>query len=203
MKLNRENLGRLRNVLLLLGMVLFIAIALVFYSGQQKADTAQTLKMQQTQLEEARRRFQSSGMEKQNIIQYLPIYQRLIQQGIVGEEKREDWIAALRTIHDQHKLFGITYNISKQENYTPEFAVNLGQFALHRSVMKIQFPMLHEGDLLTLLQALKVEQSSMFMVRDCEVTRLSNGPVAKLVPNLQANCTLDWLTISEKQGTAS
>jgi hypothetical protein len=202
MKLNMDDWKRLRSPSLLLGLALLIAVSLVIYSRQQALKAEDMLKAQQSQLAQARSRYQSSGLEKQNIMKYLPVYQRLIKQGIVGEEKREDWIEALRVIHARHKLFGINYNISKQENYTPNFAVNLGQFVLHRSVMKIQLPLLHEGDLFTLLQALKNEQPSMFLVRECAITRLNTAPQAKIIPNSQAECELDWLTISETQGGA-
>ncbi|MEQ1603148.1 MAG: hypothetical protein HOP04_11315 [Methylophilaceae bacterium] len=202
MKLKLNDWKSLRNALLALGAALLATALLVTYSGQLAETAAATLKTEQSQLAQARNRLQSSGTEKQNIIQYLPIYQRLITQGIVGEEKREDWIEALRLIQANNKLFSIKYSISKQENYKPDFAVNLGSFALHRSVMKLQLPMLHEGDLLTLLQSLKQEQSAMFMVRDCEIKKLNPLAQIKLNPNSHADCTLDWLTISEAQGVA-
>lgn len=202
MKLNRHDWRKLRNALLGLGVALVIALLLIEFSRQLAEKASAALSAEQSRLAQARSRLQSSDMEKQNIIKYLPIYQRLITQGFVGEEKREDWIEALRLIQANNKLFGIKYRISKQENYTPNFTVNRGQFALHRSVMKLQLPMLHEGDLLLLLQALKQEQSSMFMVRDCEIKRLNPIPQIKLSPNSQAECSLDWLTISETQDEA-
>src|SRR5690606_21902331 len=142
---------------------------------------------------------QSSGQEKETIINYLPLYRELIQDGFIGEERRLEWVDGLRNIHQQNKLFGINYTISTQEEYKPAFALNVGPFSLQRSVMKLELAMLHEGDLLTLLDALDAQQTTPFIVRDCEITRLNEAISNNLVPNLRANCELDWLTIREPQ----
>ncbi|MEO8417668.1 MAG: hypothetical protein ABI475_02965, partial [Methylophilaceae bacterium] len=70
---------------------------------------------------------------------------------------------------------------------------------LHRSVMKLELSMLHEGDLLTLLDALEAQRNTPFIVRQCEITRLTAISSNTLKPNLLANCELDWLTLREPQ----
>src|SRR3989338_1780571 len=133
------------------------------------------------------------------ITEFLPQYQALISQGFVGEERRIEWVDDLRAQHKNHKLFGIKYNISRQEKYTPVFARNLGGFVLHRSVMKLELDMLHEGDLLQLTESLNANNAASFMLRDCEIVRLNtNGtPSNQLIANLHAQCELDWLTLRE------
>ena len=65
--------------------------------------------------------------------------------------------------------------------------------------MKIELSMLHEGDLLTMIDALLARDATPFMLRECVITRLTNFARNKLAPNLLANCELDWITISEPQ----
>jgi hypothetical protein len=98
-----------------------------------------------------------------------------------------------------HKLFGIKYSISQQENYQPTFATSLGGFVMHRSVMKLDLDMLHEGDILQLTESLGFKNATPFILRDCEVTRLNGGgPLSKqLIANLHATCEMDWLTLRE------
>ncbi len=190
----------------IIGLVLAIMVVglLVTYANQYRAESESALQAQQNLLNQARQKYQSSGTEKETIIQYLPIYNRLLANGFVGEERRIEWIEALRQIHAQHKLFSIDYSIGLQENYTPSFLTNLGNFKLKRSVMSLKLDMLHEGDLLALLDGLH-EQTTPFIVRECEIKRPVGAVVnaKNMVPNMQANCEIDWLTLRDPQLTST
>ena len=199
MNLSKQDWGKLRYPIISLGLALIVATLLVGYAEQRKTEKLQAMELQQRQLDQARQRYQASGQEKEIITKYVPLYQQLIQDGFIGEERRLEWVDALRTIHQQNKLFGINYTISTQEEYKPTFALNVGPFGLHRSVMKLELSMLHEGDLLTLIDTLDAQQSTPFIVRDCEITRTGAITTNNLAPNLRADCELDWLTIRELQ----
>lgn len=203
MKFTAQEWRKLRYPLISLGLGVIVVTLLLSYMQNRKAEADQALLTQQGQLNQARQKYQASGLEKDTIVKYLPIYQELINDGFIGEERRIEWIDSLRTIHQQNKLFGIKYSIGLQEDYKPAFALNTGPFTLHRSVMKLELSMLHEGDLLTLLEALDAQQTTPFIVRDCEIVRLSAANKATLVPNLLANCELDWLSIREPQAAGT
>lgn len=199
MNLSKQDWGKLRFPAISLGLALIVATLLVGYAEQRKTHNLQVMELQQRQLDQARQRYQASGQEKEIIIKYLPLYRQLIQDGFIGEERRLEWVDGLRTIHQQNKLFGINYTIDTQEEYKPAFALNVGPFSLRRSVMKLELSMLHEGDLLTLINGLNAQQNTPFIVRDCEITRTGAINTNNLSPNLRANCELDWLTIREPQ----
>jgi hypothetical protein len=201
MKLAPQDWLKLRNPLVGLGLALILVTLLVGAASQKQDDAQAAMDKQQSQLNQARQRYQTSGLEKETIVKYLPVYQRLIQEGFVGEERRIEWVDALRNIHQQHKLFGINYSIGAQEQYQPAFALNLGSFGLYRSIMKLELSMLHEGDLLTLLEALSEKQTTPFMLRECEVKRVSKVDPDKLAPYFLATCELDWLTLREPPKT--
>lgn len=201
MKLTPQDWKVLRNPLIGFGVALIVLTLLVSYVESRRNEAVQALQTQQAQLNQARQRFQTSGQEKETITKYLPIYQRMIKDGFIGEERRIEWVDNLRNIHQQYKLFNINYSIGTQEEYKPSFALNVGTFSLHRSVMKLELAMLHEGDLLTLIEALDQEQTAPFILRQCEITRLSGAKANVLAPTLTANCELDWLTIREPQVT--
>jgi hypothetical protein len=175
-----------------------ISLSIFLYKVElQKIETAKEVIKQQQLLTAAVQRYQDSGQEKANIIKYLPQYQALINEGAIGEERRIDWVDKLRTIHRDNKLFSIKYEIGAQENYTPNFNLNVGLFKLQRSVMKIELAMLHEGDLITLLDALIHQQNAPFMIRTCEIQRITPNIGTSLVPNMQSKCELDWMTIHD------
>jgi len=199
MQLNKQDWLNLQMPLAMLVTVIVAIVALFVLAQNYSSSQEAALQAQKNLLNAARQRYQSSGMEKETITEYLPQYQALINKGFVGEERRIEWVDALRAQHTNHKLFGIKYSVSQQEEYKPSFAPNLGAFVLHRSVMKLDLDMLHEGDILQLTESLSAQVTAPFMLRDCEITKLNAGVALsnQLTANLHAKCELDWLTVRE------
>ncbi len=198
MKLTPQDWRKLQIPLLVLGLVLSALVVSLWFANQYIAKKELDLQMQKNQLGQARSKYQASGFEKQTIIENLPKYQLLIRRGFVGEERRIEWVEALRKTHQEYKLFSLDYSIGQQELYKSSFMPNLGSFTLYRSVMKLDFPMLHEGDILSLVDGLHIYQTTPFIVRDCTMT-IKNKLVSikTLTPNIQAKCEVDWLTLRE------
>jgi hypothetical protein len=197
MKLMPQELRTLQMPVIVLALVLACVAVMVYFAHELKTETETALRAQESQLNQARQRYQSSGQEKETIVRYLPVYQRLISEGFIGEERRIEWVDSLRTIHQENKLFGINYSIGVQEAYKPAFNLNPGSMSLSRSVMKLELAMLHEDDLLVLLEELQARRITPFLVRRCEIARLPAAGFDKFVPHLKANCELDWLTARE------
>jgi len=204
MTLTQQDWRKLRYPILGLGGALVIVGLLVSLADQYRTKNEIAVQTQQNLLNQARQKFQSSGLEKETIMQYLPAYNDLLASGFIGEERRIEWIERLRQIHAQHKLFSIDYSIGLQEDYKPSFLPNMGTFVLHRSIMKLDLDMLHEGDLLSLLDGLH-EQTAPFIVRDCEIKRPIGAVVNSkvLTSNLKATCEIDWLTLRDPQLTGA
>ncbi|PKO25846.1 MAG: hypothetical protein CVU35_02095 [Betaproteobacteria bacterium HGW-Betaproteobacteria-8] len=199
MKLTPQEWRILQIPLTVFGGVVICMVLLVGFAHHRESSSASALQAQEQLMNQARQRYQSSGQEKETIVQYLPVYQRLIREGFIGEEKRIEWVDNLRTIHQENKLFGINYSIGVQEAYKPGFNLNPGTLALYHSVMKLELAMLHEGDLLLLMDELRARKITPFILRQCEVVKRAGATFDKFAPNLQANCELDWLTVREPQ----
>lgn len=199
MKLNKQDWQKLQPTIIVLVVVIIAVSGLIALAYNFSNQQEQAMQNQQNLLNAARQRFQSSGIEKATITEYLPQYQALINKGFVGEERRLEWVDELRKQHQALKLFSIKYSIGLQEPYKPSFATNLGGFVLNRSVMNLDLDMLHEEDILQLTEALSKKNKEVFMLRDCEITRLNGGGALgnNLVANLHAKCELDWLTLRE------
>ena len=197
MKFASSDLRKLQMPLLILAATLILAWLIISTADERELKTTEMFQKQNAELEKARQQYRASGSEKDNIVKYMPLYERLIKRGFIGEEQRVDWISDLRNINQRYKLFGVSYDIASQEEYKPKFPVNAGNFKIHRSVMKLTFALLHENDLLTPFEALPTENNPPFMVRDCTVTRTNNTLRGKFEPNLSATCEIDWLTIEE------
>lgn len=197
MKLTAQDWRKLQLPLITFGVALIIATLLYSATDSRLVKAEQALQLQNNALDQARNRYRTSGVERDTIVKYLPLYQDLIDRNFVGEEQRIDWIDGMRDINIRYKLFGISYDIDAIQDYKPVFPLATGNFKLHRSVMKLSIAMLHENDLLTLFEARPARNTPPNMLRDCTITRIAGGGRGKFLPNLNATCEIDWLTITE------
>lgn len=198
MKLTQQDWKRLQPPLLGMGIALVLVGLLAFYAEDYKSQQAAALLIKQAEFNQAQQKYRLSGQERETIVQYLPIYQDLISKGFVGEEQRIEWIEQLRQVHLQHKLFSIGYAIGEQEKISPAYLPNMSSFSLHRSTMKLDMDLLHEEDLLTLLNGLK-QQTAPFIIRECEINRPIGSKINAnlLTNNAKARCEIDWITLRE------
>ena len=146
-------------------------------------------------MREARTRLQKSGDEKEIIVRELPGYQYLQRIGFIGDEQRLNWLEGLRLANQQARLFGVQYQISSQQPYPYAAELDPGQLTLHQSVMKLNFQLLHEGDLMSFLGTLAKQNAGFFSVNQCRIERLSTSGSIRFRPNLRAECDIAWITL--------
>lgn len=200
MTLTQKDWRQLRFPILGLGMAMIAVGLLASYAEQYRTEKDSAMMTEEGLYRNARQKFESSGLEKETIIEYLPAYNDLLAKGFIGEERRIEWIERLRQIHGQYNLFSIDYSIGQQEKYGPSFVPSMGNHVMNRSVMELRLDMLHEGDLINLLEDLH-KDTPPFMVRDCEITRPIGAEIntTKVVANLKAECEIDWITLRDPE----
>jgi len=203
MRLTGADLKALRYPLLALAAALLASAALVFFSRQELDQEKSRYASQQGVLREAREQLHKSGDEKDRILRYRASFIALQQRGFVGEEQRINWVDALRAASLNLKMFGVNYQIEAQQPYGAPLVTDAGPYRAHQSLMKISLGLLHEEDLMRFVNALAEQQAGIFTLRECSLQRQSAGKVenARVSPNLQADCSLAWLSISEAKGT--
>ena len=188
--------------LLLLLAVIGVAAAAVKFTDDQARDAARKLAAQQTQLRDAQSRVQKSGTEKEMIARYLPDYRKLDALGFTGDERRINWLDAMRNANQKGALFGINYEIAAQQPYPHAAALAPGQMQVMQSIMKLRFPMLHEEDLPKFLAYLGEQNAGVFIVDQCTVRRAASGVIqtSRFQPNMAAECQLAWITARPATG---
>ena len=132
--------------------------------------------------------------------QYRNLYSDYISSGLVGEERRLSWIESLETTNEVLKLPTLTYNLRPQEEFIrPGLAVK-NNVELSSSPMDLSMALLHEEDLLAVLEGLRLSIKNLFTVERCSLTR--NGPVSQSlntkIDNLSSQCTIRWVTINAR-----
>ncbi|MBX9904401.1 MAG: hypothetical protein K2Y31_08605 [Burkholderiales bacterium] len=192
--MNAEELKALRGPLILLVAVLIAAAGSIYYTHQLGQQERSNLAKQQSLLRDAQARMRRSGDEEVIITQYVDKYRQLQQSGFIGNEQRIEWLNALRLANERTDLFGVNYGIDAQQPYAYAAEVNPGQFALRQSVMKLEFQLLHELDLLRFFDALRAQNSGLFQLDQCMMRRTEITAAIRYQPNIAAKCQLTWIT---------
>jgi hypothetical protein len=139
----------------------------------------------------------SATEEEREIKANLQQYQSLAARGIVGEEKRLDWVDTLTAIKNERRLFNISYSIEPQKNLDyPGFTPGVGVKFVYSRVA-IEMPLLHEEDLLNFIDDLTKRSKAYLSARNCDVHRAERGSGGtSLAPRLLAKCSFDLITIN-------
>jgi hypothetical protein len=197
--MNPGDLSALRGPLVVLATIIAMGAAAVFFTSRMVEKAEAQMKAQQAALQEARTRYQRSGDEKDTIVRYLDGYEILQHEGVVGEERRINWIDGLRVANIESGLFGVDYQIGVQQAYSGSSSSAPGSIEMRQSEMKIRLPLLHEGDLLRFLEILDRQRAGLFTVNKCTIDRTNQTSAApRYQPNLMAECELIWITLVEQ-----
>jgi len=186
----------LRNAVLVFLAVVAVSLAAVvtsaWYLHQAHVEEAAAV----LERDGARSRLAHAETEKEEIRLYQPQFIDLRRRGLVGPERRLDWVEAIRQIQEQRRLLPLTYEIEVQQPYRLETALPTGDYALLGSRMALHMDLLHELDLLNFLSDLRL--AGTFAVQDCVIRRSAAAAPAAgaLAPTLNADCTLNWLTLT-------
>ncbi|MGK5050553.1 hypothetical protein [Janthinobacterium sp. RB2P8] len=183
-----------RGALLCFALTLLASVLLLSLSAAYRMREAQQLDMARRTRSAATTLFNHAEAEKQEIRAYEPQFLVLRQRGLIGEENRLGWIDAIRRSQEQRKLLPISYDISPQQGLQVPLPMVMGQYHLRGSRMRLQMDLLHEMDLLNLLDDLR--QAGYFAVQDCTLKRqAAAGGGSEAPPTLGAECELLWLTL--------
>jgi hypothetical protein len=196
MKLGRRDLKQLRLPVAGCLVLILAGVACYFAAEAYLQETKQLGAATSAQRTEVQARLASANEEEREIKASLQEYQALAAHGIVGEEKRLDWVDTVTAIKNERRLFNIGYSIEPQQELAyPGFSPGGGvKFVASR--VKINMQLLHEEDLLNFIDDLSRRGRSYLSARSCDVQREDRGVSGTtLAPRLQANCVFDLITI--------
>ena len=192
--MNNEDLKALRLPLIVLLTVIALAAGAIYYTDLQVKQAAVALNQQKGAFQTAQSRMRQSGDEKNTIVQYVDKYRELEKTGFAGDEQRINWLDALRNANSKAELFGVNYQIGVQHPYPYANEYNPGAITLQETIMELDMRLLHEGDLLRFLDALRAQQVGLFHVKECTLLRTDRTETLRNQPYLSAKCDLVWIT---------
>lgn len=123
---------------------------------------------------------------------------RLQKTGVIGEERRLDWLEQLRGTQRELRLPGLKYEFAAQ---TPINRTTPSGYAWFNSPLHLQVRLLHEGDLLNVLDRIQQGARAMVIVRACKLAPPATAAERRegIIP-LNADCDMDWLTVRQPAG---
>lgn len=142
--------------------------------------------------------------EERLIREFYPAFIELYNKGIIGHERRLNWIETLREAGEFMKLPALRYSIESQSRFIPDFQVNTGPFQIYNSSMKLNLELLHEGDLDKLLDTLSSKAPGTYSISNCKLRQTGSGNINLEHANrgnINAECELRWLNIKKADGT--
>ena len=193
MKLTPSDLPKLQLSLLAALAMLVLAATGAHFAREATRNAQRTHQTLQAERNEIDGRLKRVRGEEQEIKRKSALFHELQTRGIVGEEQRLEWSELLDTIRDARRLPELNYELSPQR---PLDATVAGGYAFQASRLKLNARLLHEEDLLRLLDDLRRDARALIQVKGCTLTRLPRGTQETLPPAyLQADCLIDWITV--------
>jgi hypothetical protein len=149
---------------------------------------------------EARNRLMRARDEQAEITAKIGRFGDLAAIGVVGEERRLEWVERIREIRSARRLYDLQYEIAPQRPLDAAAAPgSSGSFEFLSSTMRLQMDLLHEVDLIHFLDDLEHSVSAFVRPQSCTVERTGLSGSTGAGALLRAECTLDWITIRERK----
>lgn len=177
-----------------------ISAVILYSSGEYAESTRNDRRTAQNMLNDARNRLVTAQQDQENMAIYAGEYGALIEQKIIGDDQRLDWMEGLEKIRQKNLVTDFRYNIAPQRTYTPQPAIDSGNFDLHYSEMKLQFDLLHEGQLLDFFGTLHADVKGWYQLEGCTLQRSgtdSEGQQSAMA-RLKAECSGGWITLKNR-----
>ncbi|WP_435628431.1 hypothetical protein [Candidatus Ferrigenium straubiae] len=174
---------------------------IILYSSTEYAESARNDRRNaQNMLNDARNRLATAHQDQENMAIYPTEYGALIEQKIIGDDQRLDWIEGLEKIRQKNLVADFRYSIAPQKIHAPQPPVDSGNFDIGYSEMKLQFDLLHEGQLLSFFDALRTGIKGKYQLDGCTLQRIgadSESGQTTATP-LKADCSGGWITLKNR-----
>jgi len=200
MKLSASDFPLIRRSVLAVCAAAIISAVILYSSGEYAESAQNNRRNAQTMLNDARNRLAAALQDQENMAIYAGEYGALIEQKIIGDDQRLDWIEGLEKIRLKNIVADFRYNIAPQKIYTSQPPIDSGNFDIHYSEMKLQFDLLHEAQLLNFFDALRTDIKGWYQPEACTLQRTGTGDEDEqtTATRLKAECSGGWITLKNR-----
>lgn len=187
MKITRQDFFRLWQPLASSLLILLAGGGSAIRSLEEKQQAQSRLEQVQQANHQAKQKNKRAQEEASAIQHGMNIHQALAKQGLIGDEKRLDWIELLDEIEQAHDIQQMTYVFSPPQRMSIA-GTDKSVFAGSRQHLKLKLR--HEGEFMAILAQLKSSAKAMLIIRSCRLSRASSD----IAHQLAVECEIDWIT---------
>ncbi|MBF0381353.1 MAG: hypothetical protein HQL69_10065 [Magnetococcales bacterium] len=191
----------IRKTAIALGVSIAVTSALIFGSTYFADLQAQNAKKQASRVVQMRKKQNVAAEDIKQIDVYFPQFQLLRQRGIIGVTDRVKWVETLSEEANNLNFTSLKYAISPPVEFTIKFKFDQGDAMVMATAMKLSMDMLHEEDLVDLLERLEDRNQGLYIVNECKIERKTKKIMRNSAdPNMKGGCTLKWFNIKSRGG---
>lgn len=150
-------------------------------------------------LQEARGRVDSARRERDLLAQSSEVFRALTDRGLLHGEQRMDLVELVNLLRSRHQLSALDYEIAPQRPLQFAGGRYFASIDVLASRVKLRARALHEGDLLGFIDDLTRTPQGFYPVDKCVMRRVE-AAADTIQPRVEAECTLEWVTLREKRG---
>lgn len=148
-------------------------------------------------LQEAHVRLDNARRELDNLNESADVFRTLVARGLLEREHRLDLVEKVNALRTKHQLFSLDYEIAPQRPLQLPGGRVFPSVDVLASRVKLRALALHEGDLLGFIDELSRSSQGFYPVDQCTMRRIA-GPADDLRAHVEADCTLEWITLRDK-----
>ncbi len=186
-----------------IGVAVFLVVgSYLYWEAERKNDTQSN-----RTLSDMRSRLASAKKERDDLRDSEETYKALVARGLFAPEQRLDLLEAMTTLKARHQLNALEYDVTAQRPLKLQGA-NVSAIDVMGSRIRFKAEALHDGDIVSFLDEFPRLQRGLFPLDRCSIKRLdklqtsqtvSADPDAPFSPRLEAECTLEWITLVDKR----
>jgi hypothetical protein len=197
--LSPEGRRRLRGSWILLAASAVTTIAFVggthWYLEKERRDATGGAR----RLQEASSRLENIRRERDTLEQSIEVFRVLIARGLMQPERRLELVELVNRLRARHHIVSVDYEIAPQRPLALPGGRSFPAIDILASRVSLRIRALHEGDLVAFIEALGETSQGFHPVDRCQLRRQEVPSADALQPRVEAECTLEWITVREKR----
>lgn len=140
---------------------------------------------------------------EQIIVENIERFNTMVANSVMDEEDRVGLLQEIGVIRTRHQLFPMEIEISEQQRSLLDYGEGVEfpdeEISLRASIVSINLPMLHEGDLTNFLNDF-LSTGRLIITSSCDIREvvLEERDLLALVPHQLAQCEFYWLTFKRE-----
>ena len=195
-----EGLKSLRAAWILLVVSIAAAAGIVagsqWYYEKEQRDSATFGK----RLQEARSRVEGARRERDSLQVSSDVFRTLVERGMLQGERRLDLVELVNALRARHQLSTLDYEVAPQRPLQLAGGRFFASIEVLASRVKLKARALHEGDIIGFMDSLTRTPQGFYPVDRCVMRRVEVPNPDSLQPRVEAECSLEWITLKEKRG---